>query len=213
MDLQQLKDAPTREAALRLDVALADGTPVGTLLLAGRWVLAEPPLLAQLARWRQRNMRMFLTWFQASGETTAAYLRDVVLAQRERALFFVLDAAGAIVGHMGVAGWAGDGAELDNFVRGEAGGHPQLMRECERRLLEFLFANGVRRVQARVLSYNWMAQDLHAGLGFAVVERLALRRTDADGGTRHDIVEAGQGNVPYHCVVMERRAGQPGTDG
>jgi RimJ/RimL family protein N-acetyltransferase len=203
VDLQQLKQAPTRESALKLDVTLEGGTPIGALLLAGAWALREPELLEQITQWRRRTMRVFLTWFEPTPQRTAAYLRDVVLARPDRAFFFVLDGEGRIVGHMGVAGWSGEAAELDNFVRGVAGGHPQLMREAERTLLDWLSTQGVRRVSARVMSFNWMAQDLHASLGFAVARELALERIETKDGGRHEIVEPGRGNVPYRYLVME----------
>lgn len=209
-DLQRLKSAARREDALCLEVATADGAAIGTLLLAGSWVLREFELLEQVTQWRQRSMRMFLSQFEPSVSRTAAYFRDIVLAQPDRALFFLLDAQGAAVGHLGIANWTDASAELDNLVRGVGGGHPQLTYHAEQALLQWVFQQSpVRSVFARVLSYNWMAQDLHASLGFAPTQAQSLRKVDTADGVHHEIVAPEDSNVAYRCVVMELTAPAP----
>lgn len=209
-DLQRLKSAASREDALRLEVAAADGAAIGALLLAGSWVLREPELLEQVTQWRRRSMRMFLSQFEPSASRTATYFRDIVLAQPDRVLFFLLDAQGAAVGHLGVANWTAESAELDNLVRGVGGGHPQLTYFAERALLEWVFGQSpVRSVFARVLSYNWMAQDLHASLGFAPTQAQSLRQVATADGVHHEFVDTESSNVAYRCVVMELTAPAP----
>jgi hypothetical protein len=204
LDLVQLKAAAARDETLRLPVALPDGTAIGALLLAGSWVLQDDGLLEQVTQWRKRNTRMFLSQFEPTVARTAAYFRDIALARSDRALFFLLDSRGTAVGHMGIANWTPDSAELDNVVRGVGGGHPQLTYFAERRLLDWVFANSpVGTVFARVLSFNWMAQDLHASIGFVPVRKQYLKKMTAGDEISHDPVPAECANVAYWSIVME----------
>lgn len=189
---------------MRLDIRMPDDTLIGQLLLAGTWVLAQGELLAQVTQWRKRNMRMFLSQFEASTERTVAYFRELALPRADRALFFLLDAQGTVMGHLGIANWTDASAELDNVVRGVGGGHPQLMYYAERRLLDWVFENSsVRTVFARVLSYNWMAQDLHSSIGFVTTHAHGLRKLVTGQEIHHEPASPENANVAYRCVVME----------
>jgi RimJ/RimL family protein N-acetyltransferase len=203
-DLRRLKAVSSRDAALRLPIALPDGEEVGSLLLAGAWILQDEALLEQVTQWRGRNRRMFLSQFEPTPQRTAAYFRDLVLPAADRVLFFLRDPAGQVLGHLGIANWGDTSAELDNLVRGVGGGHPQLTAFAERRLLQWVFENSpVRTVFARVLSYNWMAQDLHTSIGFVATGELALRKVMAGDEVQHEIAPPEGANVGYRCVVME----------
>lgn len=210
LDLQGLKAAShSRDDALRLPVTLGDGRHIGALVLVGAWLLGDTALLTDMTAWRGRNMRMFLSHFEPSVERTAAYVGEQVLARSDRVLFLVEDECGAIRGHMGVTDCVADVAELDNFIRGAGGGHPQLMPRAEHCLIRWLFGQGVQQVRARVMSYNWMAQALHEGLGFTCVSRQPLRKVETPGGWIHEVVEEAASNVPYHCVVLQMSAPLP----
>lgn len=202
-DLPLLKAAVSRQASLRLEVALPDGTVIGALLLAGSWVLQDTELLAQVTHWRQRNMRMFLSQFEATVERTTTYFRDLALARPDRALFFLLSSDATVIGHLGIANWTATSAELDNVVRGVGGGHPQLMYFAEHRLLQWVFKHSaVQTVVARVLSYNWMAQDLHASIGFVPTQAQTLKKVITADGICHQFVPPDSANVSYRCMVM-----------
>ncbi len=189
---------------MRLDIRLADGAAIGQLLMAASWVLEDRELLEQVTQWRKRNMRMFLSQFEANTDRTATYFRELALPRTDRALFFLLDAQGTVMGHLGIANWTDESAELDNVVRGVGGGHAQLMHYAERRLLDWVFENSsVRTVFARVLSYNWMAQDLHSSIGFVTTQTHGLRKLVTGEEINHEPAAPENANVAYRCVVME----------
>lgn len=204
LDLSLLKASASKDASLRLAIPLADGTVIGTLLLAGAWVLDDRGLLDQVTQWRRRSARMFLSQFEPTIERTQAYFREIALAKSDRALFFLVDPENRVMGHMGIANWTTTSAELDNVVRGIGGGHPQLMYFAERRLLDWVFAqSSVSRIFARVLSYNWMAQDLHSSLGFVTTQRQSLKKVVTAEAINHEPVSPESANVAYQCVIME----------
>lgn len=66
------------------------------------------------------NVAAYPSRFDATPESTAAWIRDRVLAVPDRMLFLVVNSYGRIVGHMGFANaLSEDGSlEMDNIVRG-----------------------------------------------------------------------------------------------
>ncbi len=205
--LARLKTA-TREAAAALALPLHNrtGALVGGLLPIGPWLLDDAAQIAAISAWRQRAMRMFLTQFQATPENTRRYLETMSIGEAGRLLWLILDEGGRCIGHIGLSGaTAADGgrAELDNLMRGVDGGDPGLIQLAEVALLRWAFdVLGLRHIDLRAVSYNWMVMALHEEVGFQATRQAPLHKRSDNGITWHDECAAALANVRYHCTHM-----------
>lgn len=205
--LARLK-AATREAAAALALPLHNrtGAVVGSLLPIGPWLLDDAAQIAAISAWRQRAMRMFLTQFQATPENTRRYLETMSIGEAGRLLWLILDEGGRCIGHIGLSGaTAADGgrAELDNLMRGVDGGDPGLIQLAEVALLRWAFdVLGLRHIDLRVVSYNWMVMALHEDVGFETTRQAPLHKRSDNGVTWHDECATDAANVRYHCTHM-----------
>lgn len=176
---------------------------IGRLIPVGNWLLDDDEKIELIRAWRQRAMRMFLTRFEATFGGTFEYVKSRAIAQEERLLFMLYDDADKLIGHMGVADVTESSCELDNIIRGVAGGDPRLIYFSEKALLNWCFKElEISQSDARVLSYNRLVISLHEEVGYKVVEQIPLRRRENNGFTFHEPVEAGEANVKYTCTRM-----------
>lgn len=198
----------SREAAAALALPLHNraGAAIGCLLPIGPWLLDDAAQIAAISAWRQRAMRMFLTQFQATPENTRHYLQQLSIGEAGRLLWLILDEGGRCIGHIGLSGaTAADGgrAELDNLMRGVEGGDPALIQVAEVALLRWAFDGlGLRHIDVRVVSYNWMVVALHEAVGFETTRQAPLHKRSDNGVTYHDECAAELANVRYHCTHM-----------
>lgn len=128
-----------------------------------------------LTDWRNKSMRFFFTGFTATPERTMKWLQSSVFKSNSKILYLVYVDEKPI-GHFGLANVSQDRAELDNAIRGEKGGHPDLFKFIEYVLLDIAFNHlCVQKVEGRLFSNNILAVMLHKQFGFTVLERAKLK--------------------------------------
>ncbi len=153
--------------------------------------LNDDGLMESITKWRNAASKSFLTQFEATPDRTRRWLQDVVLRDDSR-LLFLLHSTTRIVGHYGFKNLTHESAEVDNLVRGEAGGHPQLIHFAEVALVKWLFSTfGISRLYGYVFGGNWQALDLHARVGFENSDLIPLVRMETGGETRFEMGKSG----------------------
>lgn len=143
---------------------------VGELRCIDVYSADDVEIAGLLTRWREKYMRYFMTQFDATIERTLVWLKKVVLPAKDRMLFIILDDKGRAIGNIGVCNISEEYAEIDNLIRGESGGLPQLIYFAEIALLSWLF-NELRipKVGLHVFSNNVLTINLHRMVGFSLV--------------------------------------------
>ena len=204
MDLMPLKSGLKSEAVrFALPIRDKQDEVIGGLVPVGSWILDDPETIAAIADWRGRAMRMFLTQFESTIERTTQYLKNLAIEQTSRIFFMLQDTGGSLVGHVGLANVTQTHAELDNLMRGKRGGPPDLMRFAEYEILKWGFGVlGIESFHLRILSYNFLAMNIHESLGFVMTEEVPLFRKKDDGQTTLEPCSLEETNVTFTCNVM-----------
>jgi hypothetical protein len=82
--------------------------------------------------------------------------------------------------------------EIDNLIRGEVGGHPELICYAEIALVKWLFKTFmVKRIYGFVLADNFPALNLHQSIGFRLAELLPLHKEEFQGEIHLEIGKPG----------------------
>ncbi|OIQ90352.1 hypothetical protein GALL_277440 [mine drainage metagenome] len=193
--------------AIALTVADDTGRLIASLVPVGRWALGDASLIEQVCAWRARNMRMFLTQFASSADSTRNYLERLAIGDPRRLLFIIEGPDSVALGHIGLIELSRTSAEIDNVMRGDAPVPPRLMYLAQRRLLQWCFdALRLDYCTIRVLSYNSHAIDLYIRLGFSPRGKIHLFRDETNGLITHKPCAPQQSNVDYWCdeLVIQR---------
>lgn len=166
------------------------GQPIGTIRSVDILLASDATVLKQMTVWRERNATSFLTQFQPTVERTLKWIQDIMLPDHSRIMFLVEDEKGCRLGQFGLCNISENEAELDNAIRGESGGHPQLFHFVELTVIKFCFEHlGVQRVVGKLFSNNILVIHLHKVVGFSVEKVQSLRKTEAKGEIRFDPVD------------------------
>lgn len=174
-----LKSNDDLECSLNLPVLLEDGKIIGTLRLVDIAQSLRPNLPTAFTKWRQESMTYFLSQFHATENRTKEWIEKHILPTPDRLLFEVLDDSFKSIGHVGVSNLTSDSAELDNFIRGERGGDPNLFRSAEYALMLWLFTKfNLNEIYLYVFSNNWIAINNHLELGFSINEKINLSKIE-----------------------------------
>lgn len=174
-----------------------------SLIPIGPWVLSECDFVKDMAIWRQRSMKFFLTQFESTTAKTLQYLESHSIAKESSILFAISSPEREFVGHVGFQGSDTQTVELDNLMLGRRGLPQGLMLEAEKSLVSWGFeAVGFREVYLRVLSFNFPALELHKSVGFCESGRSYLRKVSTSEGFSHKEVSSAEANVGYSLVRM-----------
>jgi RimJ/RimL family protein N-acetyltransferase len=180
--LELLGDIVRGDAPLQLDVHDESGAMVGWLSPVTTGMAEDDRVVADLTRWRNQAMGSFLTRFEATEDRTRKWLSDIVLVDYSR-LLLLLHSPSKVIGQYGFRDLTDSSSELDNLIRGETGGHPQLVTYAEVALIQWLFKTlGVSKVIASVLSSNAMALELHRRIGFRLAVEIPLCKVNTCDG-------------------------------
>lgn len=200
------RDDATR---MRIPVCADDGRSLGCLECVDVGLVESEEVTAQLTRWRRMFMRYFLTQFEASESRTRKWLLETVVPSCDRMLFRILTEDGTAIGNFGVCGIEPNRAELDNLIRGEHGGDPQLVYYAEIALLRWLFFRlHISDVSLHVFSNNTRTLALHSAVGFREAGRLRLTKESTADGTQY-LVAANRGeevSFTYVRMALSRAA-------
>ena len=205
MNLAQFKNCDGSIYDCMMPIRDIQGITVGYLIPIGSWLLKQPQLIERISRWRQTFMRMFLAQFISTAEKTFNYLKLLSIEQPDRILFIIRTLEGHDVGHVGLSNITPNHAELDNLMRGEPGGHVRLVYFAELAVIDWAFkVLKLRRITARVLSYNWMALEMHREVGFQEIARYPLLKiVDGDDINHVHATKPENSNVNYSCLELE----------
>lgn len=154
-----------------------------------------------LAEWRQEYEFAFPSRFKVSLDGTKKWVKDQVLLNENRVLFWVAKSDLEYLGHLGVVFKSEDEVlEIDNVLRGKKG-YEGLMTACLQTLereLEIEFSP--EDIQLRVLESNSHAVNFYQNLGYVQVERTPLvKRATQD---RIDLIEGMPADD--HFVLMRK---------
>lgn len=197
-----LKRSTLLEATTRALPIKFQGQALGSLVPVGPWILDTPDLIRQISEWRARAMRMFLVQFESTPAKTEAYLANLSIGQEDRILFMI-ETDGVLLGHVGLAAITDDTAELDNLMRGQAGGSPRLMEASEWTLIRWAFTElALQSLHLRILSYNIFAKSIHEDMGFRTTQRSHLRRVVTGEVTTLQECAEDEANVTFTCDRM-----------
>jgi len=140
-----------------------------------------------LAEWRQEYEFAFPSRFKVSLDGTKKWVKDQVLLNENRVLFWVAKSNLEYLGHLGVVFKSEDQVlEIDNVLRGKKG-YEGLMTACLQTLereLEIEFSS--EDIQLRVLESNSHAVNFYQNLGYAQVERTPLVKKSNTRSYRFD---------------------------
>lgn len=185
------------------------GENIGKLIPVGKWILDDREKIELISAWRKRSMRMFMVQFKSTYERTYKYLSSLSIEDKRRLFFLIFDKDSRFIGHIGISNTTEKSFELDNLMRGEYGGDPQLIYQSEVALLNWSFTNlEALYSTVRVLSYNWMVIGLHEEIGYVVKDRKRLLRQENDSEITHSICPDYKTNVDYACLLMRLDKGK-----
>tara|TARA_R100001143_G_C3360967_1_gene135593 strand:+ start:14921 stop:15604 length:684 start_codon:yes stop_codon:yes gene_type:complete len=155
-----------------------------------------------LTDWRNKSMRYFFTGFKATPERTMAWLKSSVLQSNSKILYLIY-VNKKTVGHFGLANVSQTRAELDNAIRGEKGGHPDLFKYIEYVLLDIAFNHlRVQKVEGKLFSNNLLAMMLHKQFGFIVSDRSKLKRVEDGEEWHYTSCEEAESNTNFDQLII-----------
>ena len=178
-------------------IPILDSTPehIGCLSAFSPATLSSSALIELIRSWRHEYRQFFFTQFEETTKRTLDYVRTI-LADETRLMFFIyanslddpLDPFSALpVGHIGVTHLDQPTIELDNMIRGRAGGNRHLMYWAEVALLRWAFRarpdrpDPATKALCRLLDDNWRTIRHHSRVGFRMVRTIPLMRWEAAG--------------------------------
>ena len=142
--------------------SLQNGEVVAHLIPVGEWILSRTKVLMSIAEWRNKYMRFYLTQFDADLENATNYIQSKIHPNSSAIFFMIADEDYKILGHIGFSNINSNSAELDNILLGEASPVRNLMQDIENQSINWIHDFlGLEKIFLKVLSYNFLAIDLH----------------------------------------------------
>jgi hypothetical protein len=179
------------------------GQPLGKLVPVGPWVLVDISIISLLVSWRDKFKKMFPTQTSVDLMSTTKFLTHFFIDNDQAVLFLIYSESGQLLGHIGVSDLSECSFEVTNLMRGEPGGHPDLIYFSEYSVIDYMFEKfNLESASVEVMSYNWMVRSLHEDIGFKVIESKGLRKLVDDSGIRHEVVRDVDANVEYTIQKM-----------
>jgi RimJ/RimL family protein N-acetyltransferase len=166
-----------------LPVRDARGAVIGNLRALTASDAEDTAMLESLTRWRAARGEWFLTRFQPTLERTRTWIANVVATDPTRRLFLLSGTDGVPVGTIGVLHLDSEPIEIDNILRGEKRGDPDLMFHALATVLAAAFKRH-ETANLFVLSNNERACALYRRLGFGDARRFALIPEQGPGELR-----------------------------
>ena len=172
------------------------------LVPVGKWILEEEGLIRDIATWRQRYRQFFLDQSESTPLKTLTYFRSLSIPRDDR-IFFIIYLGDVAIGHIALSSVSDKSAELDNLMRGEAGGPVTLMTIVEKSILSWAFKTlNLEKISLRILSKNPFALAIHAELGFSEHMRYPLRIIESESSCVLEICNADERSTPVELIEM-----------
>ena len=171
-----IKNIIDDDILIKIPVKDFDGNKIGYLEpITKKTLKNDITIAAKLTAWRNQASKHFLSTFVATEERTKEWILNQVLSQFTKLLFLVYSNSN-LVGHFGFANYNDDTAELDNLIRGESGGHPDLILFSEFALIDWMFKElEISTITGQVLCRNIIALLLHKKVGFEIINKIYLK--------------------------------------
>ena len=183
---------------MKIPVSNGEGIEVGCLVPIGSWIFTDSEILASFVKWRNKFNRMFPTREAVNTEKTRKYIEVTYINKSDSILFLIYAVDGSLIGHVGLARLAEKEFEVVNLIRGGDGGDRDLIYFAERSLIEFGFAvSECETCFVEIMSYNWLASDLHQRVGFRKAESYYLRKLVSENLVEHRVADWGDKTVDY----------------
>jgi perosamine synthetase len=180
--LAAVKDSSQLDASV-LPI-MQNGQKVGTLVPVTEATLASVADIEMLQKWRAASQEWFPSTTTITAAGTKRWTEAAVLKTPDRVLFFVCDATGTKIGHLGLFrfDYHQRTCELDNVIRGEAG-TPGLMAAASEALMGWARQSlQIKTFYLRVFSDNQKAISLYEKLGFHEIRRDPMIQKKKDNG-------------------------------
>jgi RimJ/RimL family protein N-acetyltransferase len=183
-----------------------NGEIVAHLIPVGEWISDRTKVLMSIAEWRNKYMRFYLTQFEADVKNATNYVQSKLNSNSSAIFFMIADGQYKIIGHIGFSNIYSKTAELDNILLGEASSVRNLMLDVENQSINWIrdFL-GIEKIFLKVLSYNFLAIDLHELCGFQVEERLPIRKVHYFNQRKYEPCLSEESNLDFQCLVMSKK--------
>jgi len=203
-----IRDVVDGRTSIRIEILDPDGVRIGFMEPVTQSTPASDDVMQAMTRWRNLARSSFFTQFEATVPRTRRWLEAVLQAADDRLLFLIYTDTGKLVGQYGFIHMDERSAELDNLIRGETGGAPQLIQRTERTFLKWLFDTfNLETLSGRAFSHNALALRMHYDVGFRSVGRVPLKQTATEGELHYDVVGGDGEPSPdnRYCELIELR--------
>ncbi len=137
----------------------------------------DEELIRKLTKWRNKNVTVYPTQFEATDESTLRWLSERLLSSDERILFLVVSNVGKVIGHLGFNGCLNEEGlfEVDNVVRGEQSIERGIFSKAMHALMEWArTVIGTQGFFLRVMDDNENAIAFYKNNGFKEINRIPL---------------------------------------
>lgn len=173
-----------------------EGLEIGYLKPITKSLTSDKEVVEKLAKWRRMFKRYFLTQFTPTPERTKNWLDSVVMPSDNRILFLICTDSNEIIGNFGICDIGESQAELDNLIRGEKGGHSQLIYFAELALLKWIFEDLViPTASLHVFSNNYKTIALHESVGFKIVANYPLSKQEFQDELKYAVCDSSNSEV------------------
>lgn len=206
-DVRSLDDVATKSLTVLDD----SGEAIGYLRPIGADVAHDGFTVKKLAAWRSAHEYAYPSRGPVSEASTASWVKNAVVGNRDRLLFLVIDKFLRPVGHLGLLLTPEKELEVDNVLRGEptSGG---LMHSAMMALEAWTLAElDADNLALRVLESNGHAVEFYIRLGYTETLREPLAWV-VDGDRR--VLALSTGEFDDHFLHMQKdlRASEPAGD-
>lgn len=213
MNKQQQKEYVLRviEGKDPLTIPIRDdnGAEIGVMRPIMKMNIQDNDIIEKMTTWRNQYKSFFLTQFNATPSRTKQWLEKMVLSNPSQLLFLIYYGE-TLMGQYGFKDLDGNSAFLDNLLRGERGGHPELMKYAVLALAKWLFdVMGVNMVYGYTFANNAMALKLNRDVGFVCTEKYPLQKQVEGDEIKWVVGKAGEpspDNHYYKKIVMTRNS-------
>lgn len=171
---------------------------IGSLVPVGIWLLNDIEMLDKIAGWRRKFDRFFPTRKSIDKKTTFNFIKQSYIDNSNAILFLIYTKNKKLIGHIGLSKLDHKLFELVNLMRGDQGGDNQLIYFAEIAALNFGFYTSAKPgCFVEIMSYNWIAKDLHERVGFTKVIFYPLKKIVTPNSIVHKKVSEKDRNVLY----------------
>ena len=194
--VHSLKSSNSTSESGQISIVDNEGLRIGCLKPITKSLASDEKVVEKLTKWRRMFKRYFLTQFTPTSERTKNWLDSVVMPSDNRILFLICTDSNEIVGNFGVCDLTESQAELDNLIRGEKGGHPQLIYFAELALLKWIFDDlGIPTACLHVFSNNYKTIALHESVGFKTVASYPLAKQELQDELKYAVCDSSNSDV------------------